>query len=256
MTELSARRLLAPLAAMMLSTLSCAVFGPGPLPPLANTQTFGPELPSDFPMLAVVEGVEGSPAITQIALHTEAHDLSRAPSVEAVAAEVVPQNDVSAEAIQEAVLAHLMRYRNRTGLTDGELGRLSRRIVKEAHLHGFDPGLVLAVIYVESRYDTFAVSNMDAMGLMQILPSTGKWMANKMGIPWEGPQTLFDPIVNVKIGVAYLHELADRYSSINTALAAYNWGPGAIDRRIERGAPLPKVYAQLVLDALDRTPSS
>jgi soluble lytic murein transglycosylase len=271
MTDLSARRLLAPLAMMMLSTLSCAVLGPGPLPPLANTRMLGPELPDGYSLIevAVVDtasptldgvlddsGVDESgmgPEIVRAALRAE----PPTPSVAAISAEVLPRrSEAVEEPIEEAVLAHLMRYRSRTGLTDGEIGRLSRRIVKEARRHGFDPGLVLAVMHVESRYDTFAVSNRDAMGLMQILPSTGEWMARKMGVPWEGPQTLFDPIVNVKIGVAYLRELADRYGSIHTALSAYNWGPGAIDRRIERGAPLPKIYAQLVLDALDRAPSS
>ena len=158
--------------------------------------------------------------------------------------------------VVEAVHEHLLRYRHRTGLTEREIEHLARCVVAEARRHDFDPGLVLAVMHVESRYDTFAVSNRDAMGLMQILPSTGEWMARRKGIPWEGPQTLFDPIVNVTIGVAYLRELADRYGSIHTALSAYNWGPGAIDRRIERGAPLPKIYAQLVLDALDKAPSS
>ena len=255
---------------MMLSTLSCSVFGPGPLPPLTNTVAYGPELPAHF-----------TPPSTTIALHNTAQgnvDLSRAmadlaterdPSIVRAAFHMEPpqprwtspstpqlETARAERPIEEAVLAHLMRYRRRTGLTDGEIRKLANRVVVEARRHAFDPGLVLAVMHVESRYDTFAVSNRDAMGLMQILPSTGEWMADKMGIAWQGPQTLFDPMVNVQIGVAYLRELADRYGSIHTALSAYNWGPGAIDRRIQRGAPLPKIYAQLVLDALGRTPRS
>jgi hypothetical protein len=198
MTDLSARRLLAPLAIMMLSTLSCAVLGPGPLPPLANTRMLGPELPDGFSLIEVAgvdtasptldgvlddSGVEESgmgPEIVRAALRAE----PPTPSVAAISAEVLPRrSEAVEEPIEEAVLAHLMRYRSRTGLTDGEIGRLSRRIVKEARRHGFDPGLVLAVMHVESRYDTFAVSNRDAMGLMQILPSTGEWMARKMGVP-------------------------------------------------------------------------
>ena len=85
---------------------------------------------------------------------------------------------------------------------------------------------------------------------MQLLPSTGKWLAPKAGVEWLGPHTLFDPIANVRLGVAYLRQLIDRYDgSIATALTAYNWGPGRIDRRLRRGAPLPTVYAQLVLGA-------
>ena len=64
MTELSTRRLLAPLAAMVLSTLSCSVLGPGPLPPLANTVAYGPELPDVFPLPATTMSVR--PLASQI----------------------------------------------------------------------------------------------------------------------------------------------------------------------------------------------
>ncbi|MFQ5417810.1 MAG: lytic transglycosylase domain-containing protein [Myxococcota bacterium] len=136
-----------------------------------------------------------------------------------------------------------------TGMTRGEIGALAQTIVREAQRHDIDPALVVAVIHVESRYDAFIVSHAGAMGLMQILPTTGEEVAARLGIPWRGPQTLFDPIVNVKIGVAYLKELSDRYGDTGAALAAYNWGPGHIDRRLRRGSPLPKIYPQLVFDA-------
>jgi len=155
--------------------------------------------------------------------------------------------------VVEAVHEHLLRYRHRTGLTEREIEHLARCVVTEARRHDFDPGLVLAVMHVESRYDSFAVSNKDAMGLMQILPSTGEWMAGKVGVRWDGPQTLFDPIANTRLGVAYLRELADRYGSLQTALSAYNWGPGRIDQRLRQGTPLPHVYARLVLEAYGRT---
>lgn len=159
---------------------------------------------------------------------------------------VRPQRDASVE----RVAAHLARYAHRTGLTDRELQVLAETIVSESRRHGLEPSLVLAVMHVESRYDTFAVSNKDALGLMQILPSTGEWLAPQVGVEWLGPQTLFDPIVNVRLGVAYLRQLLNRYDgSVATALAAYNWGPGHIDGRLRRGIPLPTVYAQLVLGA-------
>ena len=153
------------------------------------------------------------------------------------------------DAVLDAVREHLFENQRRTGLTRGELADLARTVVDEARRHGMDPALVLAVMHVESRYNTFAVSSKDAMGLMQIVPSTGAELAERLGIRWEGPHTLFDPTVNVRIGVAYLKELHDRYGNLSTALAAYNWGPGRIDRRLSRGAPLPTIYARLVLDA-------
>ena len=139
--------------------------------------------------------------------------------------------------------------RRRTGLAPDEREALARAIVIEAHRHHLDPALVMAVMHVESRFDNFALSPVGAMGLMQILPSTGKELAAKHGVSWYGPQTLFDPVVNVRLGVAYLKQLTDRFGNVSTALAAYNWGPGHIDRRIRRGHQLPRTYPRLVLEA-------
>ena len=88
---------------------------------------------------------------------------------------------------------------------------------------------------------------------MQLLPSTGRELAEKMDIPWKGPDTLFDPVINVRLGTAYLRELSDRYDgNVDIALAAYNWGPGRIDRRLRRGARVPKLYIEQVRRAVDR----
>jgi len=151
------------------------------------------------------------------------------------------------------VHAHLTRYARRGGLTPSDIDAIAEAIVTEAERHDLEPRLVLAVMHVESRYDPYAVSPVDAMGLMQILPSTGEWLAPKVGVAWAGPHTLFDPVANVRLGVAYLRMLSDRYDGrIHTALAAYNWGPGAIDRRLRNGATVPRVYPELVQHAYDR----
>ena len=150
------------------------------------------------------------------------------------------------------VRAQLERYAHRTGLSRRERAELAECIVAEAQRHQLEPSLVLAVIHIESLYDAYIVSDKDAMGLMQILPSTGEWLAPQLGVEWRGPQSLFDPIVNVRIGVAYLRQLADRYDGdIATALAAYNWGPGRIDGKLRRGTPLPTIYAHSVLTAFE-----
>jgi soluble lytic murein transglycosylase len=152
-----------------------------------------------------------------------------------------------------AVRAEIERFARRSGLTADERSALANTLVAAARRHRVDPKLVLAVVHVESRYDTFAVSDKNAMGLMQILPSTGEWLAARTGIPWRGAQTLFDPLVNVELGVAYLRQLLDRYDgNLPAALAAYNWGPGHIDGRLREGTPLPVDYKDLVLRAYDR----
>ena len=109
------------------------------------------------------------------------------------------------------------------------------------------------LIRVESGFDAFAVSPAGAVGLMQILPSTGEALARRNGLPWRGVRTLFDPVANVKLGVAYLRELRDRFEHLPTALAAYNWGPGRIGRRVREGAPVPRSYARRVLSVYAET---
>jgi soluble lytic murein transglycosylase len=148
-----------------------------------------------------------------------------------------------------AVVIDRFAARSRMALTEPEIEAVAHAIIDVSKQHDIDPSLVLAVIHVESRYNAFAVSSVGAMGLMQILPSTGRELAARHGIDWIGPQTLFDPVVNVKLGVAYLKQLSDRYGNTSMALAAYNWGPGHIDRRLRRGTPMPTVYPGLVLQA-------
>jgi soluble lytic murein transglycosylase-like protein len=175
-----------------------------------------------------------------------------APAVADVAALEAPLSPEDAR-IVAAIIDHLTRKR-RTGLTEFEREPVARTIVREARRHDIDPALILAVIHVESRFNTFAVSPVGAIGLMQIMPQTGVELAAGAGIPWRGPQILFDPILNVRMGVAYLRELADRFGNIELALAAYNWGPGHIHRRLRRGTPVPVAYPRLVLDAYAAKP--
>jgi hypothetical protein len=139
-----------------------------------------------------------------------------------------------------------------TGLPKRERIALAQTIIREARRQNLDPDLVMAVIEVESAGYHLAVSRVGAMGLMQLLPSTGKELAGKLDIEWMGEDTLFDPAINVKLGTAYLRELADRYDSVDVALAAYNWGPGRIDRRLRRGSAVPSKYIEQVMRAYGR----
>ena len=147
--------------------------------------------------------------------------------------------------VPDPVMQHVAE--RATSLTYAEVVTVAEAILRESHRFGLTPELVLAVIEVESRFDAFAVSGMGAMGLMQILPTTGEALAARLGMVWQGPRTLFDPAANVTLGIAYLAELRDRFGHWPTALAAYNWGPSAIGRRLSKGAPIPDGYAQRVL---------
>jgi soluble lytic murein transglycosylase-like protein len=176
----------------------------------------------------------------------------------AAAASVVTGAEAAAAAfgadVEQAILFDL-RGRH-TALSDRELVALAATIVSEARSHDLDPALVMAVIQIESAGYHMAVSPVGAMGLMQLLPSTAEELARKLELDWRGPESLFDPFLNVKLGTAYLRQLADRYQSVNVALAAYNWGPGRIDRRIRRGVAMPVRYSDAVMKAVDKHESS
>lgn len=95
-------------------------------------------------------------------------------------------------------------------------------VEREARSQGLDPALVMAVVEAESSWRVDAVSPKGAMGLMQLMPGTARML---------GVEDPFDPEQNVWGGVRYLRMMVDRYGGrLDLALAAYNAGPGAVDR--------------------------
>ena len=92
------------------------------------------------------------------------------------------------------------------------------------------PAYVAAVILAESSYRPEAVSQVNAQGLMQILPSTAEWIAGKFDESYmEG--CLFDPETNIKYGCWYLGFLMRRYDgSMRCSSAAYHAGQGTVDK--------------------------
>jgi len=130
-----------------------------------------------------------------------------------------------------------------------EITAAARTLVDETSRAGLSVDLVLAVIEVESGGDPFARSRAGAIGLMQLRPSTAEETARSLGLDWQGPQSLADPVVNIRLGVAYLRKMIDRFGDVPAALNAYNRGPARIARRLAQGAPMPKVYVQRVEDA-------
>jgi soluble lytic murein transglycosylase-like protein len=140
-----------------------------------------------------------------------------------------------------------------TGLSRAQIERVSHVVIAEADRTGFTPGLIAALIHVESSGRNFAISRAGALGLMQIKPDTARAVAERQGIAWQGPQMLFDPVLNVRLGVDYLAELYGRFGDIELALAAYNWGPTYISELLQTGREIPDDYAQRVLRYYQRS---
>ena len=98
-----------------------------------------------------------------------------------------------------------------------------------AQENGLEPAYVAAVILAESSYRPEAVSSADARGLMQIVPSTGEWIAGKLDETFS-EEALFDPATNIRYGCWYLGFLMDRYGGdMRCASAAYHQGQGTVD---------------------------
>jgi soluble lytic murein transglycosylase len=140
--------------------------------------------------------------------------------------------------------------------------RHEKTIREQAHDKQLDPSLIAAVIYAESKFSD-STSAAGALGLMQLLPSTADFIADRSGGTRFTTADLSTPDINIAYGSWYLRYLLDRYDDDEVlALAAYNGGMGNVDRWVAeaqgRGErldvadiPFPetRAYVERVLDA-------
>lgn len=114
---------------------------------------------------------------------------------------------------------------------------------------GLEPALVKAVMRVESCFDRKAISRSGARGLMQLMPAT----ARELGVV-----NSFDPAQNIRGGVQYLSDMLRRFNrDLSLALAAYNAGPGNVERH-QGIPPFPQTqsYVQRVMREYQRLSAS
>jgi soluble lytic murein transglycosylase-like protein len=143
------------------------------------------------------------------------------------------------------ILAVLERYP--TGLAVVTKVELAEVIYEEATRYNHDPKFILALIAIESEFKNWAVSSKGAKGLMQIMPEVGQFLAQEMGIEWTGDRTLFNPYLNIKMGVYYLTHLMHLFDDPGIALTAYNYGPTYVKDLMDRNQEIPYQYYRRIL---------
>jgi soluble lytic murein transglycosylase len=102
-----------------------------------------------------------------------------------------------------------------------------------------DPCLVLSVMRRESRFDPDATSPAEAVGLLQLLPKTAAPLARELELSEPRSDQLHDPVLNVRLGVQYIHHLLERFHSPLLAAAGYNAGPSNVAAWMRTNAGMP-----------------
>ncbi len=143
------------------------------------------------------------------------------------------------------IVAVLERYP--TGLVGVTKEELAEVIYDESVRNNHDPKVILALIKTESSFQNWSVSEHGAKGLMQIMPYVAESLAKELGIEWSGDRTLFNPFLNIKIGIHYLSRLIEEFNDLGLALTAYNWGPTYVKGLMERKEKIPDNFYQKIL---------
>lgn len=105
-------------------------------------------------------------------------------------------------------------------------------IQQEAKRHNIDPYLIAGLIRQETIFNPQARSRANALGLMQLLPSTGRLVARKYSLGGRQLSTsdFYNPVLNIQLGTAYLADMIRNFGRFEYAAAAYNGGPGRVSR--------------------------
>lgn len=122
----------------------------------------------------------------------------------------------------------------------------SNQIMSEAHRNALDPAWVFAVTRQESAFRPYVKSYAGALGLMQVMPKTGLMVAKAINIRLRNTNDLLEINNNVKLGSKYLQLMLEKYKNLAVATAAYNAGPG----RIQKWLPEQEIAADVWIETI------
>ena len=110
--------------------------------------------------------------------------------------------------------------------------KYSQQIEEFSKKYSVSSAIVASVANVESNFNEQAVSNKGAIGIMQLMPSTAKWLALKLNVEYS-EEKLHEPIYNLELGAYYLSFLVNHFQDERVAICAYNAGQGNVTSWLE-----------------------
>lgn len=192
--------------------------------------------PIEAPQAVVSETVAPTPVSAPAEQRVASSPLPREPAKAAKDAKA-PADSVQAHLGIQALSPEMRRVRDhvarRYRVASAALTPLFLTVEQESRRHGFDPTLIVAVIAIESEFNPFAESPAGAQGLMQVIP---KWHEDKILARSKHKvreNALFDPALNISVGIEVLAEAKKRHGSTEKALQAF---AGALDDPEQRYA--------------------
>ena len=136
----------------------------------------------------------------------------------------------------------------RLSLGEKDIASFASIICGESRKYGYDWELLLAIIRAESQFNVRAKSSKGAMGLMQLMPTTARWLSSKMGVAYKGTDSLYEPKYNIKLGIYYLHMMHKKFGDMERAVIAYNRDPVSLLRCLRKGQELRSKHLAKVMN--------
>ncbi|WP_041796655.1 lytic transglycosylase domain-containing protein [Pararhodospirillum photometricum] len=133
--------------------------------------------------------------------------------------------------------------------------RLAEAVIQQARTQGLLPAAAFGIIRQESNFDADARSRAGALGLMQLLPSTARAMAQREGVIFDDASLTRDPTFNTRLGTRYLADLVTRFDgSLVLAAAAYNAGPSRPLQWMNSNGDPRLMKTEEIVDWIERIP--